>query len=256
MARMNAHGGWDLTDEDVAEVVASSFPDAEPGVAPLCPECKAGKHVNCTGVAWDDFGDAETKCRCGDDSHLTQVIHAAIQEAASTYHPLIGEVGSLCVLADDMGTAAASSAEGGGIPTLTWEQAIHALSALRQSVETIRQIDAALTRHLYMCAPHGDIEVEGIGMVGIRRANDRKEWSHEDWKKDVRGAALEKTGATDEVFTADGESFNLAELLILVQDVHGATAPKVTALKKLGLDPQAYCEERPGQPQVVFPRRD
>lgn len=183
-------------------------------------------------------------------------IHDAIQSAKATYHPLVGEVGSLCVLADDMNAAAASTAVGGGIQALTWEQALHALSALRASVETIRQIDAALTRHLYLTGPHGDVEVEGIGVVGIRRANDRKEWDHDSWRHDVRGAALEKTGATDEVFTADGESFDLAELLILVQNVHGATAPKVTALRALGLEPAAYCTERPGQPQVVFPRRD
>lgn len=190
-----------------------------------------------------------------DFAERAEVVHDAIQETAENYHPLLGEIGSLCVLADDMGAAAASTAEGGGISGLSWEQAIHALSALRSSVETIRQIDAALVRHCYLIGEHGQTEVAGIGVVDIRRSRDRTSWDHSEWKQDVRGAALEKTGATDEVFTADGESFNLRELLMLVQDVHGATAPKVTALRALGLEPKAYCTDAPGIPQVVFPPR-
>ncbi|MGX9346625.1 DUF4326 domain-containing protein [Microbacterium sp. KNMS] len=30
----------------------------------LCPECKAGKHGNCDGTAWDDDADTLTTCTC------------------------------------------------------------------------------------------------------------------------------------------------------------------------------------------------
>lgn len=30
----------------------------------FCPECKAGKHDNCDGTAWDDQADEETACPC------------------------------------------------------------------------------------------------------------------------------------------------------------------------------------------------
>jgi hypothetical protein len=30
----------------------------------ICPECAAGKHINCTGEAWDNEADAPTECEC------------------------------------------------------------------------------------------------------------------------------------------------------------------------------------------------
>lgn len=30
----------------------------------ICPECKAGKHNNCNGVAWDTKHDQPTNCDC------------------------------------------------------------------------------------------------------------------------------------------------------------------------------------------------
>lgn len=30
----------------------------------ICPECRAGKHGNCDGSAWDDLRDAITECGC------------------------------------------------------------------------------------------------------------------------------------------------------------------------------------------------
>lgn len=35
----------------------------------LCPDCVSGKHVNCTGEAWDTEKDEPTKCACPDGSH-------------------------------------------------------------------------------------------------------------------------------------------------------------------------------------------
>lgn len=34
-----------------------------------CPECAAGKHRACDGVAWDFEADAETACTCAEVSH-------------------------------------------------------------------------------------------------------------------------------------------------------------------------------------------
>lgn len=31
---------------------------------PVCPECEQGKHVNCTGEAWDFDADEPTACQC------------------------------------------------------------------------------------------------------------------------------------------------------------------------------------------------
>lgn len=31
---------------------------------PICPECKAGQHLNCDGTAWDTDRDQRTDCGC------------------------------------------------------------------------------------------------------------------------------------------------------------------------------------------------
>lgn len=37
----------------------------------LCPECKAGKHQNCDGIADIDELDNEVLCECEDDLHFS-----------------------------------------------------------------------------------------------------------------------------------------------------------------------------------------
>lgn len=32
--------------------------------APICPECRDGKHRNCDGTAWDDLRDQAASCTC------------------------------------------------------------------------------------------------------------------------------------------------------------------------------------------------
>jgi hypothetical protein len=36
-----------------------------------CPECKAGKHPNCDGTAWDFDTDRPTECPCALAGHAT-----------------------------------------------------------------------------------------------------------------------------------------------------------------------------------------
>jgi hypothetical protein len=35
----------------------------------VCPECRAGKHGNCDGGAWDWETDAAVPCRCAMNDH-------------------------------------------------------------------------------------------------------------------------------------------------------------------------------------------
>lgn len=35
----------------------------------ICPECRAGKCINCDGEAWDDEADAPTVCACAEAGH-------------------------------------------------------------------------------------------------------------------------------------------------------------------------------------------
>lgn len=37
----------------------------------VCPECRQGKHVNCTDEAFDEVLDAVVTCDCATDGHLS-----------------------------------------------------------------------------------------------------------------------------------------------------------------------------------------
>lgn len=87
-----------------------------------------------------------------------------------------------------------------------------------------------------------------------RRA-ERKTWDHEAWKRDARGKVLRKHGllGAQAVIDAQGEMLSpaaFAEALTELQGVHGSTAPRVTQMRGLGLDPDDYCERTPGSWQV------
>lgn len=45
------------------ELALAEIEEASEGDA-TCPECRAGKHRNCDGQAWDDAADAPTACAC------------------------------------------------------------------------------------------------------------------------------------------------------------------------------------------------
>jgi hypothetical protein len=96
----------------------------------------------------------------------------------------------------------------------------------------------------------------------LKRAQDRVAWDHDEWKRDARRVITQTTAARfrafgeDETFTdpelfdtSTGEAVTLArviqEALAMAQEVHGSTAPRSTALKRLGLYASDYCASSP-----------
>lgn len=92
-------------------------------------------------------------------------------------------------------------------------------------------------------APRDGILPDGR-LFSVKRGADRKAWSHDEWQRDVRIQVM--SGVRSVVDVDTGEPVELGELLAAVQQAHGAGAPRVAALKRLGLDPDAYCETVPG----------
>lgn len=91
----------------------------------------------------------------------------------------------------------------------------------------------------------------------LSRTQDRKEWDHDDWKRDARRVIVERTmgdlPARATVVAETGEAqedVNLAamvyEAITMAQEVHGSTAPRSRALKDLGLYASDYCTSQPG----------
>lgn len=48
-------------------------PLSKPETHAICPECKAGKHDNCDGTAWDDEKDELTECFCKKQANVIKV---------------------------------------------------------------------------------------------------------------------------------------------------------------------------------------
>lgn len=103
----------------------------------------------------------------------------------------------------------------------------------------------------------------------LQRSSDRKAWDHDEWKRDVRRAVVEKVrtdlglpkvatvlDVTGELTTLDLAA-PLYQAVAEAQAVHGAQAPKSTSLKALGLYASDYCESSPaGWRLTVTPKSD
>ena len=130
------------------------------------------------------------------------------------------------------------------------------VAAVQEAVANLRNLE----RDLSIALGKREGAIQGNLKDGrqftLKRTADRKAWDHEEWKRDARRAIVRHTtdemGATVQVLTEGGEvqDFDLARLLHLAiteaQEVHGSTAPRSTALKRLGLYATDYCESSPG----------
>lgn len=182
MATPNGHGGWDLTDEDVAEVMAASFPDAAP-----------------------DLLEAVT---------LFAEAAAAVNIAAK------------------------------GMDSLDWQVAANVLAILRKiTTEHIGPLDASLVRHLYLTAPHGETELDGLGVMAVRRSRETKQWL----KEEALGAVLDK-----HMEERGGEIPEPWQVLRWLLDAAAVDYLRVTHLRGLQINPENYRVTAPGKPKVTF----
>lgn len=103
----------------------------------------------------------------------------------------------------------------------------------------------------------GDNAETGTIRVERSRRPDRKSWQHDEWKADVRRKTIQKNSLKGAVvISADGEELDVSLEAVIreVQEVHGSAPPKVTGLRKLGIDADDYCERSPGPWSVKVTR--
>lgn len=121
--------------------------------------------------------------------------------------------------------------------------------ALVAGVQDVRRLlaetEAALARTVGRdeMAPREGVLPDGR-RYEVRKGANRKAWDHDRWREDVRAQVLSGVGPL--VDTDTGEAVDPWALLQAVQEAHGAGAPRVGALKALGLDVGDYCETVPG----------
>ena len=93
----------------------------------------------------------------------------------------------------------------------------------------------------------------------VDRMADRKEWMHEEWKRDARRALVERTldnlavsrdavvvDPTSGLETDQTLATILQSALTNAQEIHGSQAPRSRQLKALGLFATDYCTSTPG----------
>ena len=134
------------------------------------------------------------------------------------------------------------------------ERLADAIALLQDVRRRLASTEAAFTDALGKKAGQGTGSLSDGRQFTIQRAQDRKEWDHEDWKRDARRQIVQGiTGhiqiVEDLVDVQTGEVVTLATLLheavAQAQEVHGSTAPRSRALRALGLYASDYCTSSP-----------
>lgn len=133
--------------------------------------------------------------------------------------------------------------EATGLSDLPPEEALRVLYGLRDAIDNLRDVDAALVQHLYLHGEHGDVRVEGLPAARVQRNRDRKAW-------DERGAVRDYVN--HQIVSNDGELPDPLQVVEWVLNVVGVNYCRVTPLKAAGLDPKDYCTETPGSLSVAF----
>lgn len=87
----------------------------------------------------------------------------------------------------------------------------------------------------------------------VKRGANRKAWIHEHWQRDARLGILARFEVPAELINPEsGEAVNVVALMAEAEAVHGSGAPRVTALKVLGLAADDYCQSHAGPYTVII----
>lgn len=162
---------------------------------------------------------------------------AELTEAPAEPRPLWDAVAEVAFAALHVTKEATSLSE------LPPEEAMRILYGLRDAIDHLRDVDAALVQHIYLHGEHGDVRLEGLPPAKVTRGRDRKDW-------DARGAAFAYVDS--KMVERHGETPDPAEVASWVLEVVGASYCRVTPLRAVGLDPEAFCESSPGRLSVTF----
>jgi len=148
----------------------------------------------------------------------------------------------------DLATERLSEVAVGNIETLDWEEAVRHLAQLRAAVGSLQELDSLLVRRIYLAGPHGkDVaELDGIGRISIGRSQEREHWD----ERGVARAVIDRHMANTTGEAPD--PWDVAEWLL---EVYGVKYCRLTPLRALGLEPDAFCDTTPGKPVVSLPSR-
>lgn len=121
------------------------------------------------------------------------------------------------------------------------------LDAARAARTHLAAVEQALTEHtasLWRRDKHlAPVEVAGLGLVGVKWGAERKKWDHDGLTSAVIDAKLA---------ACDGEIPDPFTVARWVTEVAAPAYWRAGVLRGLDIDPDDYCEHRPGRASVVI----
>lgn len=181
-------------------------------------------------VEWQDAGRPDTTTVSTHDGTTVITLPPPDLETALT---------GLAAAAEQVNVAARPST----LPP--WEDALARLADLRDTIDTLRKLDALLTQHIYLTGEHGKRVLDGIGEVWVTRGRSKERWDHRGVARAVVDAKMEERGGE-----VPGDPWEVAEWLL---DVLGIGYVRKTALDGLGIPRDPFYDSEPGTIQVTLP---
>lgn len=139
------------------------------------------------------------------------------------------------------------------------ETAARDLAGVRAVIDALRSWEGVLTELLDSALGRNSIEVEGVGRVEVKHGTDRKEWDRRALLRAVLDSRCPPDRETGEADPSDdgraevgGELVTCSPDLSRVLHVWNLGAPRVTALRERGIDPDEFAATSPGRTSVVI----
>lgn len=181
-------------------------------------------HGRCPGA----YRDRPCVCACHTSEPL---VEAVLPPVTDRY---LGAVLELRTRADDLNETK--------VGELDWETVARALHHLVLARKTLQVVEDTLTMHLATVGRGAGVwdgvEVDGIGVVQVRRGRERKAWEHDRLVPAVIDAHMRESGGEFP------DPFTLAEWLLETAHIDYW---KTRALKKLDIPVDEFCESTPGR---------
>ena len=130
------------------------------------------------------------------------------------------------------------------------EELAHLHVALTKASQRLATIRSTVEQALVDVMPDKRIELDGLPVLERRQGTDRKQWDHDRLVPVVVRKALDPDGAGE--FPADPFEVmdRVVGMLTKVYPFTPSTNPRVTELRALDIDPDEWCETRPGRQSI------
>lgn len=139
------------------------------------------------------------------------------------------------------------------------DRAVRDLAALRDARQALADWELVLTDWIADAVGRNTVTVDGVGTVEVKRGAARKEWDMHSLLRVVLDSRMAPDPATGEADPTDdghaevkGEAVTTSPDLSRVLHVWNLGAPRTTALRERGIDPDEFCATSPGRTSIVI----